>query len=263
VVSPAWIISFEVRLTTSVSVIIVALSRRYGFILYCCLIAPIFTLYFIYINVNMIDAEKNRVQIDVEIKAKLNECDIVWFGEVHGVIENYSVYMIYLPILRELGFSKLLWEMSDYFWEKTARSEDGRINPQSIEFYYWLKGLESAGSFDVSFIGEREINDHESYDKWLAKEIAEKTNGRKTILISGNYHAGCSREGNNASSIIVERYNKKICRICLEYKKGFYYNFGTKKFPESDSDSRPYFIESKDKIKSSDFSISIDEARAV
>jgi hypothetical protein len=63
---------------------------------------------------------------------------VIWFGEIHGIQENYEAYRMIVPILARIGFKNILWEMDSDFSGKSPYSEDGRINPFSIDFLGYI-----------------------------------------------------------------------------------------------------------------------------
>lgn len=164
--------------------------------------------------------------------------DIVWFGEIHGIKENYLGYKDIIPFLIKIGFKNIVWEMDSDFSEKSPYSEDARINPYSISFLQWLRnGIDEQTidhlTFFGTFIHRKDARDYPNDEEKMAEQVIENINSVKSIVISGNFHMG-GGPANNKKEIkpcldfVEQKTGLKIAKIGLKYAGGNLYNFGIK-----------------------------------
>ena len=177
----------------------------------------------------------------------MSKCDLIWLGEVHGIRENYDVYKILIPYFIKNGFKNIFWEMPDDFSEKSKHTEDGRVNPFSVEFFKWVKDQIKKKKIDkLVFFGNLKVKESSPgtsnlYELNMAKELLKLLPANtKTVIITGNYHMidlMSKGEGKkSAFNFLEEKSNFSILRIFLEYSIGTFYNFGLKELMPK----RPY-----------------------
>ncbi len=202
--------------------------------------------------------------------------DIVWFGEIHGIQENYLGYKDIIPFLVKSGFKNVVWEMDSDFSEKSAYSEDARINPYAILFLKWLhNGIDGHMidrlNFFGTFIHRKDAKDYPNDEEKMAEQVIEYIKTTKSIVISGNFHMGGgpanSKKGNNSClDFVQKKTGLKIARIGLKYAGGNLYNFGIKhmtpNFYFGDTENLPLGTITKG-LREDIFFLSVGEAHEV
>lgn len=207
--------------------------------------------------------------------------DIIWFGEIHGILENYHIYKTLIPELRKLGFKTILWEMPSYFSSESQDTEDGRINPFSRDFFRWVHLHIQTGDLENLILFGNKIPQSETgpidYEKRMSEEMLDFFNNRtfkKTVIITGNYHMRRSKEkhGDSQKRCIeyFENISKlKILSINIKYSRGTFYNYGLKELPilsdlpdlkNNKVGAYEFALTEKDR---NSFDLRIDEAHAV
>ena len=206
--------------------------------------------------------------------------DIVWFGEIHGIQENYLGYKNIIPVLAEEGFKNVVWEMDLDFSEKSAYSEDGRINPYAISFLQWLHYSMQKNTIDqLKFFGKiiqrKDAGGYPNNEEEMANQVIEavKTNNayKKGIVITGNFHMGGPfnvKVGiKPCLDFVQQKTELKIARIGLKYAGGSLYNSGIKhmtpNFYFGDPDNLPLGTITKVSDEDDTFFLSVGEAHPV
>lgn len=180
---------------------------------------------------NLLRAEEKTFQ------GILHTYEVIWIGEIHGIRENYRAYTILLPHLIRNGFKNIAWEMRSDFSEKSEYSEDGRINPFSIDFLKWLNSQTHSQNIErVSLFGTvgTEKNPHREvdYEERMAAQLLAIVGNAKSVVITGNYHmkslSDKEAEVKSASDYVAEKSSLKILKIEMKYAGGTFYNYGVK-----------------------------------
>ena len=166
--------------------------------------------------------------------------NLIWFGEIHGIKENYLAYKILLPRLENLGFKTILWEMPSDFSSESSYTEDGRINSFSVEFLEWAQSrIKIGGLENIILFGNRKPkkkNGPIDYEKTMAEEILDiisHNNVKKYVVITGNYHAQKMKERHDNTRRCIDYVESelklKILSVKIKYYGGSFYNYGLKK----------------------------------
>ena len=163
--------------------------------------------------------------------------DSVWFGENHGVKENYLAYRAIIPLLIEQGFATIAWEMPE---DENIVYDDGRFSFEQNEFRSWLKELLEKGNISsINYIDSRNyVESQQDGESKMANNIITCVNKGKTIVASGNFHSQKRAEIVEGISVtpaagLVEQAGYKIFTIGLSYASGTFYNFGTREFNQN------------------------------
>ena len=188
--------------------------------------------------VNLVIGKHDHIIERESFLESIKTYDIVWFGEIHGIQENYLGYKDIIPFLVKSGFKNIVWEMDSDFSEKSTYSEDARINPYAISFLQWLhNGIDEHMidrlTFFGTFIHRKDAYDYPNDEEKMAEQIIENIKDAKSIVISGNFHMGGgpanSRKRNKPCLYFVQqKTGLKIAKIGLKYAGGNLYNFGIK-----------------------------------
>lgn len=198
--------------------------------------------------------------------------DIVWFGENHGVKENYLAYRAIIPYFIENGFTNIAWEMPE---DDKIIYNDGRFNFEQREFRQWLVKQQKSGEItSTNYIDSRDyVSSQQDGETKMANNIISCVIKGKTIVISGNFHSQKRAEVVEEKIItpaagLVKQAGYIIFTIGLSYSGGNFYNFGTRtlnpNFHCYDKENHPFgtWVKNTNPLVDNDYWFCVGKAHA-
>lgn len=174
-----------------------------------------------------------------KIQKHVISADVVWVGEVHGAIENYSAHKELILFLLDQGFRTIFWEMPN---DPSIHFEDGRFNSHSCLFLKWLQELTQSSSVTLFLFDRRYILgprcSAQEKENILAQELINKVS-TKSIVFTGNFHGQLREQLIQGKKIvpcagIVKKHLQQLNFLLIGYvySGGEIFNFGRRSIPK-------------------------------
>jgi hypothetical protein len=174
----------------------------------------------------------------IRIKKDFENANIVWIGEVHGAIQNYTAHKELISTLYESGFKTIFWEMPA---DSSIYFPDGRFSSHSRAFLKWLELLKDKKHIELFLFDKRHTLSStmsaQKKEDILATELLDKITD-KSIIITGNFHSQLRNQlvENNTITPCAAIVKKQLAQfsfliIGYSYHGGEIFNFGKVSIP--------------------------------